>query len=296
MCVVQWGMLKLLWRFFPPESMTDRNSFTISLLAAVPYLFARQITFWLPIEPEKVPGSLILTMAVSCFLALTLIVSLEERLFAEKEKRQAQAQQHVMQLQQQYIMRRNSIEAVRRQYHDMKNLLLYLGNKTSPENVKAHLSKIPSDIHPFETVLDTGSEVIDILLGEKLALCQSKGIPCTVIVDGTMFSFMNPLDLVTVIGNAMDNAIEACEKIAPESRFIQVKTAQTEGFAVIRFYNSCDGQPFEVNGRIQTHKRDSENHGFGLLNIQRVAEKYQGEASWQVENNEFVLTLLFSKK
>ena len=145
-------------------------------------------------------------------------------------------------------------------------------------------------------MLDTGSEVIDILLGEKLALCQSKGIPCTVIVDGTMFSFVNPLDLVTVIGNAMDNAIEACEKIAPESRFIQVKTAQTEGFAVIRFYNSCDGQPFEVNGRIQTHKHDSENHGFGLLNIQRVAEKYQGEASWQVENNEFVLTLLFPKK
>ena len=84
MGVIQWIMLKLLWSFFPPESMTDRNSFTISLLAAVPYLFVRQITFWLPIEHEKVPNSLVLTMAASCFLALTLIVSWEERIFADK--------------------------------------------------------------------------------------------------------------------------------------------------------------------------------------------------------------------
>lgn len=296
MGMVQWVLLQLIWRFFPPENCVDMNSLAFSLMASIPYLFASHITFWLPIEHESVPNSLILTMMFSCFLALALIISLEARLWAEEEKRRIEAQRHVMELQQQqYIMRRSEIETVRRQYHDMKNLLLYLGSKTSTENVKAHVNKILSDIHPFETVLDTGNEVIDILLGEKLAACQNKGIPCTIIVDGTMLSFINPLDLVTILGNAMDNAIEACERIQPEARYIQVRSTQTEGFAMLRFYNSHDGRPVETNGPIQTQKQDRENHGFGLPNIQRVAAQYGGEVNWRVESDEFVLTLLFPK-
>jgi len=296
MALISDLLLRALKRFFPPEVQVDLNSLTLSLLSAVPYLFTFKITVWLPIAHESVPLSMILTLAASCLLSLTLIVSLESRLFAEKEKRQAQAMQHVMELrQQQYIMKRNSIEQVRRQYHDMKNLLLYLENRPSAENLQAHLSKMLGDIRPFENVLDTGSDVLDILLSEKLELCRQSHIVCTVIADGALFSFVRPLDLVTLAGNAMDNAIEACLRLPEAARFIQVRTLEREGFCSLVFLNSCAGEIREINGKLPTLKRDGENHGFGLANIRRVMEDYDGEMSWQAEAGEFTLTLLFPK-
>lgn len=289
-------LLRVLRHFLPPEALVDGNSLTLSLLSAVPYLYAWRITAWLPVAHENVPLSVILTMIASCFLSLVLIVSLESRLFAEREKQKAQVMQRVMELrQQQYILKKSSIEQVRRQYHDMKNLLLYLENRPSQENLRAHLAKILDDIRPFENVLDTGNEALDILLSEKLRQCGEKQIVCTVLADGALLRFIHPLDLVTIVGNAMDNAIEACLRVPEGARFIQVRTVQQNGFAVLSFSNSCDGEIRTAGRRILTGKQDRENHGFGLANIRRAIEGYGGEMSWRAGDGEFTLTLLFQR-
>lgn len=296
MWLVNLLLLRVLRHFFPQEALVDGNSLTLSLLSAVPYMYVWRITAWLPIAVEEVPTAIILPMIASCFLSLILIVSLESRLFAEKEKRQAQAMQRVMELrQQQYILKKNSIEQVRRQYHDMKNLLLYLENRPSQENMRAHLSKMLDDIRPFENVLDTGNEALDILLSDKLRQCEQKHIVCTVIADGAMLLFIQPLDLVTIVGNAMDNAIEACLRVPENGRFIQVRTMQQDGFAILSFSNSCDGRIRSSGDRILTRKQDQENHGFGLANIRRAIQTYGGEMSWSADEDEFTLTLLFQR-
>lgn len=229
------------------NQLVDANSLMLSLLSAVPFLYVWHITIRLPVAHEEVPNAIILTMIASCALSLILIVSLESRLFAEKEKQQAQAMQRVMELrQQQYLLKKNSIEQVRRQYHDMKNLLLYLEKAPTRENMQAHVARMLDEMHPLENVLDTGNEVMDILLSDKLHQCESRQIVCTVIADGAMLGFIQALDLVTIIGNAMDNAMdnamEACLRVPPGQRFIQVRTIRQERFAILSFSNSCDGQ------------------------------------------------------
>lgn len=77
--------LRALSHFFPPETLVDTNSLLISLLSAVPFLFTFRITVWLPIANESVPFSMILTLAASCLLSLTLIVSLESRLLPKRK-------------------------------------------------------------------------------------------------------------------------------------------------------------------------------------------------------------------
>ena len=288
--------LSALAHCFPPEVLVDGNSLILSLLSSIPFLYAWRITVWLPVAHEDVPLAAIITMMSSCFLSLILIVSLESRLYEEREKQKAQAMQRVMELrQQQYIIRKNSIEQVRRQYHDMKNLLLYLEKAPTRENMRAHMAKIIDEMHPFETVLDTGNEVMDILLGEKLNQCEKNHIVCTVIADGGMLSFIAPLDLVTILGNAMDNAIEACMRVPEGQRFIQVRTMQQDGFSILSFSNSCDGRTFLCGKLLLTRKRDPENHGFGLANIRRTVEKYEGEMNWHADEEEFTLTLLFQR-
>lgn len=297
MTAVDYILIKLLLRSIPQETMVYKGNMSFLLLSAIPFLFSWRVTAWLPIEPEAVPLSLSVMLIASCFLFLALTISMQKRLYAEQEKRVAEQQQYVMQLkQQQFVMRRNSIDQVRKQYHDMKNLLLYLEKKPSNENFRAHLSKILDDIHPVEYHLDTGCDVLDILVSEKLGFCEKNGIVCTVIADGSIFSHIAPLDMVTIIGNAMDNAIEACLRIPEKQRFIEIRTAQPAGFSVLRFANSCDGHLFEENGAVRTRKTDEENHGFGLANIRSVIESYHGEMNWQMEDNEFTLTILFPAK
>jgi len=234
-------------------------------------------------------------LCASCLLALMLIVSLEGRLHAEQEKRQMLAQHHMTHLQQQqFEMSRSSQETVRRNYHDMKNLLLYLEQTDSREEFRSHIQHILDEIRPYETVLDTGSEVMDILLGEKLSICQQEGISCTVMADGAALSFIKPLDLVAMLGNAMDNAIEACCCLPQQSaRYIQLRTARRQGFLLLHVRNSCTGEVSMQGDHFMTTKEDREHHGYGLMSIRRAVQSYGGEMTCRIEDGEFSLTLLF---
>lgn len=291
------ALLTLAWRRFPPEICADASSLRFSLLSALPYLFCCQITYWLPIDNKEVTPAVPLIMVASCALAILLISSMEQRLYAEKERRHAQAQQHMLELrQQQFMSRRGSAEAVRRKYHDMKNLLLVL-EKASREDMRACIERTLSDVRPFERVLETGSEVADILLGDKMAACQQEGIACTVMLDGALLSFIAELDLVTILGNAMDNAIEACRRMPPgAARYIQVRTRETPGFILLHVINSCTGQARMEGSRFLTLKEDAENHGFGLSSIRHAAESYRGEMACRMEDGEFSLSLIFPRE
>ena len=288
-------LLYLLHRLLPQEPRADGNSLWLSFLAAIPYLFVSQITLWLPLTNAQITPVIPLMLCASCLLALMLIVSLEGRLHAEQEKRQMLAQHHMTHLQQQqFEMSRSSQETVRRNYHDMKNLLLYLEQTDSREEFRSHVQHILDEIRPYETVLDTGSEVMDILLGEKLSICQQEGISCTVMADGAALAFIKPLDLVAMLGNAMDNAIEACRCLPQQSaRYIQLRTARRQGFLLLHVRNSCTGEVNMQGDHFMTTKEDREHHGYGLPSIRRAVQSYGGEMTCRMEDSEFSLTLLF---
>lgn len=293
--LLAYGLLALLRRAAPRSVHATSYTLALSLLSMLPYLFVRQVTLWLPVRVEDVSPAIVMTLMCSAVLALMFSVSLERLLTAENEKRRALARQmEVERQQQQYVLRKHDIEAVRQQYHDMKNLLLYLEKSPSRENIHAHVGKILDSIQPFESVLDTGNDAVDILLGEKMEVCRRQRILCTAMVDGASLAFIDQLDLVTILGNAMDNAVEACLNV-PETarRAIQVRTSGAPGFVVLHIHNSCS-ESIQVQGELPpTSKRDRENHGYGLRNIRRTVEKYHGEMHCEAQQGEFELTLLF---
>ena len=292
------ALFALVWRHFPPEICADWGTLRFSLISALPYLFCSQITYWLPINPEQVTFAVPLAMVVSCALAITLISSMEHRLHAERERRHALAQQHMMRLrQQQFESRRDAIETVRHHYHDMKNLLLYIENTASPkENITDQLHRMLEEANVWESQLNTGNEAADILLSDKLAVCQREGIACTVMVDGALLSFIRELDLVTILGNAMDNAIEACRRLSPsQPRYVQIRTREMPAFVLLHVVNSCTGEARMEDDRFLTIKEDTESHGFGLSSIRRTVETYGGETACQMQDGEFLLSLIFPR-
>ena len=288
---VELGILLLVKRVLPRRECLFLSNQTLLLivLSAIPFLTIRWFSSQLPAQHTKT-FQFVITV---CFLCqLVLLVGYVGRESAERERYAQLQMQRVLQAQQQqFDMKMQSIEAVNRKYHDMKNLLLYLESGKAEDAQVEHLME---EVKPFETLIATGNEAADVILSEKLKLCQQENICCVPYVDGRLLAFISPLDVCTLLGNALDNAIESCRTIPdPENRQISMKTNRRGGYTVLVLRNTFGVAPRIRDGHPVSIKRDRENHGFGLKSIRYVAEKYGGEVSCRVEGQEFVLTMLF---
>ena len=104
---------------------------------------------------------------------------------------------------------------------------------------------------------------------------------------------MNTVDLCTLFGNAMDNAIEASCKIAdPSQREINARIEHYGNLIIFRFQNRYD-QPVRREGNIiPSSKPDAVAHGYGIASIREIAEKYGGTISIETEGNVFELSVI----
>ena len=145
----------------------------------------------------------------------------------------------------------------------------------------------------YEAENNTGNPVLDTLLTAKSLYCQQHGITLTCVADGAALDFMDTMDLCSLFGNALDNAIESTDKITdPERRLIHLSVARQKGFAAIRIENCFDGELKFEKGLPVTTKKDVLYHGFGVKSIQNAAAKYGGTATITTREGWFELRVL----
>ena len=127
-----------------------------------------------------------------------------------------------------------------------------------------------------------------MLLTGKSLYCQKHGIHLTTVADGTVLAGVSPMDLCTLVGNALDNAIESVKKIEDrEKRLIHVAVSRQKNFALLRFENCFEGELTFENGLPRTTKGNTDYHGYGLKSIRRTAQKYGGTVTVNTRKNWF---------
>ena len=192
--------------------------------------------------------------------------------------------------------RRNSkenIESINRKCHDLKHQIIMLRETSSAEEFKEVLSSLERDVIFYDANLDTGNKSIDILIKEKGLLCNDYNIDFTYVIDGARLDFMHKVDLYTMLGNALDNAIEAARQVPEGKRVILLNVSGKDGITKLIMQNSVLNLPEIVDGLPQTTKPDKFNHGFGVKSIKMIAEKYGGQVDFNIEEGRFSLTILF---
>lgn len=197
-----------------------------------------------------------------------------------------------------YEEKQKEEERVRQIYHDMKNHLLVLqaqlkeigNNKDREKKQEAEemISKIQDQISDYEDYIETGNAFLNVILREKLKKMKEENIDFHTEINFLKGDFIDALDISTIFGNALDNAIEACEKVAEEERFITLKAGERNHFLVIHMENSA----IQGERGKNTTKEDTFLHGFGLKNIQRAAEKYGGQCKRNFQNDVYLLSIL----
>lgn len=185
-------------------------------------------------------------------------------------------------------MEKKMVETVNINAHDLKH-------KISEGYVSEEVRKdIVQIVDEFDTSLCTGNESLDVILTKKKRYCFQHDIQFICIVDGQKLSFMGEADTFTLMGNILDNAIEAVEQLeSSDDRIIYLNIVGKDSFVHIRTENYFRGELSFSSNVPTTTKEDKDHHGYGLKSIVRLVEKYGGHYKLFTGNNMFILDILF---
>lgn len=193
----------------------------------------------------------------------------------------------------QYQQSQKTLDMINYKYHDLKHHIIALRAETDMEKRNEYLDKMEEEIINYEAQNKTGNKVLDTLLTSKSMDCQQHDITFTCVADGAVFDFMDVMDICSIFGNALDNAME-CEKQIKdkEKRMIHVSAYSKKNFLIIKIENYYEGTiEFEKDLPVTT-KKEREFHGYGLKSLKYTVHKYKGEVDISAENHWFCVKIL----
>ncbi len=188
----------------------------------------------------------------------------------------------------QYEIQRDTIEAVNIKCHDLKKMInsaLGWHNLLSEEELK----NLEGQISIYDAIVKTGNEALDLILTEKSLYCEKNDIKLTIMADGNDIGFMSEADIYSLFGNILDNAVEAVVKVPPERRAVTLSVKTVGNMLVVHEQNYFAGKIKFVNGTPATSKSDTSQHGYGILSIRRIVEKYGGGLDISAEGEIYTL-------
>ena len=179
--------------------------------------------------------------------------------------------------------------------HDTKHHYAALMSMKSIDDVREYISKIQPKIDDYCYIGKTNNKTFDLILSKYSMLCSKNDVDFEVDIRASNLSFIEDSDLVSLLGNLLDNSFEASKGC--ENAFIRISTTRERDFIVLNISNSCSIIPVSKNNRLLTTKTDTTIHGYGTKSIEKTADKYNGICQWDYnkELNEFQYTILFNK-
>ena len=264
------------------------------LLPIIPFMFLRSRSYAYEIADEPLYLDMVLMLLMLLGSTIVIIVVNAANLSSVVKKAELLQMEALLNEQHQhYAMKKNAVDAVRRQYHDLKHYLGTLDASHDIGQVQAFVEGMSQSISPYETFVETGNEAVNIILADKAARCQRERIRLVPYVDASRLGFMTSFELCALFGNALDNAIEATMPLEDEAlREIALKVSCDHGLAVMRLTNNFAGDLSKKGNRLATTKRHSERHGFGMESIDDIAQKHGGAMSFEANNGTFVLNVV----
>ncbi|WMJ86367.1 sensor histidine kinase [Anaerocolumna sp. MB42-C2] len=179
--------------------------------------------------------------------------------------------------------------------HDMMNHISILYSLSdNKDKLKEYLSELMDARALNAEYACSGNLIVDSILNFKLQEAERKGIRMDLELNIPEHLDITSFDMTVILGNLLDNAISACDKLDKDERNIGVIIRYDKSRLLIEIKNPYADRIIYQRDQIQTTKEDKENHGIGLFNVRNTVEKYHGLLSFEHTENIFsVMALLF---
>ncbi len=227
--------------------------------------------------------SVILLMAL-------LVYRLRRQYDAEREIAELKAEQAAL-LERDYRALNRTYETHAKLFHDFRNhmsMLQQLLGRGDCKGAMGYLEQLNGPLRELTDQVFTGDGTVDYLIGQKLTEAREQDIALTLQVEYPRNAGIGSADLNAVLGNLLDNALEAAGSIPePEKRWISLTIRRIHQMVVIKVENPCQAPPATENGRILSSKKEQGLHGWGIQSVRTAAEKYDGAIQTVCEGEVF---------
>lgn len=186
----------------------------------------------------------------------------------------------------------NMYRQVRGWRHDYRNHINNMKIQLSEGNydkLSDYLNELADDLDTVDSVIKTGNVMADAILNSKLNVAEKMNIKLNVKANVPDKLPMSDVELCSMLGNILDNAVEACGTLPEEERFMRVYIGKLKGQLYLSVQNSAGKVRKSKNTYLST--KDGE-HGYGLFRIDRIAKKYGGYVNRQNEEGVFATEIM----
>lgn len=208
-----------------------------------------------------------------------LIFNMNRQYEVEKELARLKSEQAEL-FERDYTALNNAYAVNAKLFHDFHNHIGALRQLLSHEKyVEAvqYLDELKAPVQEMADTVWTRDETVDYLINSKTAAASASGIQLQVQVEFPRRSNIRSADLCAILGNLLDNALEAARQVPePEQRFVRLAIRRINQMLVIKVENSFFVPPVKENKMLKTTKTENGLHGWGLKSAQTAAEKYDG--------------------
>lgn len=221
------------------------------------------------------------------YLNILIILYAEQAKIASDERLQAELAEHHYSMQEQYYEQlRSEQEETRAMFHDINKYMQAmrtLAVEANAAEVNQMMDETQEIFESLTSVVDVGNSVVSVILNEYREITDNVEIPFDYDVSVPRNLGITAVDLYVLLGNTIDNAVEACLSVPAEERYIRI---QMRTYRNILFYQIENPYTKEYPQR-----RRGKNHGYGLQNVKKCVEKHNGHMSISQDENKFVLSM-----
>ena len=233
-----------------------------------------------------------LCMAVMNIILFALLKYVSQR---EYEYTQLQLlQEKNKEKMQSYYGGREDYNQKKRMLHDYNNQVQCIRGLLQQKKYKEaenYAGKLTQTLLDGSEVVDVNNSVINVVLNQKYRLAKSKGIAVSFQINDLSGAWMEEQDMVILLANLLDNAIEACEN-RKDDPVIRIKLLRENSQILLSVQNPVESTQNMIHDQLSTSKADKANHGIGLKNVQMVLEKYDGMSRIHSEDGWFYFTAM----
>lgn len=234
-------------------------------------------------------GSIVI--AAVCFY-MTILLNKSQR---ESERLRLTAQQEEFRYQYAQNVKKQ-YEEISKVRHDMKqthSVVMSLLMEAKTDEAIEYMQKAAKQISEFDVVIDVGNDFVNAILNAKLSEAKRNGITVLCSADKNA-SGIDEVDLCNLLGNLLDNAMEACDKCRDKPRVIEIKIQMHDEKYLLEVENTAPENALESNKQLATTKVDTSRHGYGIKSIKSIAEKYNGMVNFSQIDDRFRSTVVMS--
>lgn len=272
-------------RLSDKTQLVERSVNLITGLTSISLIIISTIMYFIQLNQNESVSQIFILSFYIIMLIMIVVIYCSLVFIVKKEK----FKQELLLIKQQNILLKKSLQEQektfdlwRKSIHDYKHKLLALESMMKSKKYNEVLMNIEAELMLFADkafYLNTGNNIVDIIINSKMNIAQSYGITITVNAKITNEIKIDDIDLSVILGNLIDNAIEAATK-ENEEKYVHIQISQIKEMLVIKILNSFSKDEISY----ESTKNNSELHGIGLKSVKHIVDSYNGNFTIELKD------------